>query len=187
MKKFTLLFSALLISFLATSQVFNTARTLKINDQVFRFGINPLLNFPGGHLNMFSYAELAAAKKVDIMIDYGWRRIGKTPTGNNYVGAAVKWQLIENGLPVTFTSGAHYSSKFGLDEQLNITIPFSKEFRFYLGPALNLEFIKPLPSPLSAFGGFEINLNKTFCLVINSQYYIKYRTYNVGGGLNIYF
>ena len=181
MKKIIILIAVIAFAGSVSAQVFTTGRTLKYNDQIFRFGINPMMTFPGNNFDMFSYAELGIADGIDFMIDYGYKRVG-----TNYLGTAVKLQIFEKGLPLAFSTGAHYTSNLGLDEQLNITIPFGEGFRLYCGPDLNIEFAKPISFIMTAYGGFEINLNKSFCLLIEADYCFKSGATIIGTGLNIY-
>jgi hypothetical protein len=165
MKKIVILLFVFIMISSAFAQMFQTGQTLKYSDQSVRIGFNPMVNLPGGKFDMYFHGGLAITDGIDFNIDYGWRK--KT----SYFGAGIKWQLIKDGIPTSFNTGGHYGNNFGWDAAINFTIPFGEKVRFYFGPDANIEFTKEaVYVPLWVFGGFEINMSKTFCFILETEY-----------------
>ncbi|MDA3890493.1 MAG: hypothetical protein PF517_02385 [Salinivirgaceae bacterium] len=178
MKKITLISLFVAIAFMASSQVFNTSKTLK--SRAFSVGIEPMIITNGGSdIIVFGHLGYGLTKGIDISAKAGILH------NANYYGGDIEFAFMKN---MSFSAGAHVWGDFGLDATYLLTFDIAKNVDLYGG--VDADFIVE-DNPYFNFWipiGVEVYLSKTMAFLMEASIGINDSAPHLfGGGVNIYF
>lgn len=150
MKKIVMLVAILSLITSLNAQVFNTANTLSRD------------KFSAAAAPVFSDGDLMLLGKLGYGLKYGTDIALTMGFGNNsYLGADMEKVLTFEKLDylvMSFAGGVHYSSGFGLDGTLNMSVPLDKSLVLFGGLDMDLVLTDGSGLPTYLFIGAEYNL-----------------------------
>lgn len=180
MKKSLLILSAIIISISASSQVFNTSKTLK--EGTFAVGIQPMIMTKGGSdFILFGHFGYGIMSGMDVSV-----KVGVLSPGSSYFGADVEFSIIEH---LSFSGGAHIWGDFGLDFTALGSFPLLEGVELYGGVDVDMDFgnsnvYLPLWIPI----GVEILIDKNIAVLLEASIgATNSAPHLISGGVSAYF